>query len=100
MWMAECVSYMEEMSPPVCTMGRKQAGGGTLMLWAMFYLENMGHAIHGNVNLTPTTYLYFVSVQVHLLMSSGILSRIIHPDICKKWFRKFEEHNNEFAVLI
>ncbi|MCI4384032.1 hypothetical protein PGIGA_G00033660 [Pangasianodon gigas] len=46
----------EEMAP-ACTMGRTQAGGGSVMLWAMFCWETLGPGIHVDAILTQTTYL-------------------------------------------
>ena len=43
-----------EHTAPVCTMGRKQ-GRSSGMLWAMFYWETLGPAIHVDVTLTRTT---------------------------------------------
>ena len=35
-----------EHMAPGCTMGRRQAGGGSVMFWAMFCWETLGPAIH------------------------------------------------------
>ncbi|KAK3562667.1 hypothetical protein QTP86_004084 [Hemibagrus guttatus] len=45
-----------EHMAPGCTMRRRQAGGGSVMLWAMFCWETLGPAIHVDVTLTRTTY--------------------------------------------
>ncbi|ROL49569.1 hypothetical protein DPX16_15895 [Anabarilius grahami] len=45
---------------PGCTMGRRQAGGGSVMLWAMFCWETLGPATHVDVTLTRTIYLSIV----------------------------------------
>ena len=45
----------EEVMAPGCTVGRRQAGGGSVMLWAMFCWETLGPAIHVDVNLTRVT---------------------------------------------
>ena len=42
-----------EHMAPGCTMGRRQAGGVSVMLWAIFCWETLGPAIHVDV----TTYL-------------------------------------------
>lgn len=42
---------------PGCTMGRRQANEGCVMLWVMFCWETLGPAIHVGVTLTHTTYL-------------------------------------------
>ena len=44
-----------EVMAPGCTVGRRQAGGGSVMLWAMFCLETLGPSIHVDVNLTCVT---------------------------------------------
>ena len=44
-----------------CTVGRRQASGGSVMLWAMFCWETLGPAIHVDVTLTCTTYLCIVA---------------------------------------
>ena len=41
-----------DVMAPGCTLGRRQAGGGSEMLWAMFCWETLGPAIHVDVNLT------------------------------------------------
>ena len=53
---------------PGCTMGRRQAGGGSVMLWAMFCWETLGPAIHVDVTLTRTTHLSIVADHVHPFM--------------------------------
>ena len=58
----------EEMAPG-CTVGRKQPGGGNVMLWAMFFWETLGPGIHVDVNLTCATYLNMVVDQVHPFMA-------------------------------
>ena len=57
-------------------MGRRQAGGGSLMLWAMFYWETSGPAIHVDVTLTHTTYRSIGADHVHLFMQT------VNPDGC------------------
>ena len=61
---------------PGCTMGRKQSGGGRVMLWAMFCWETLGPAIHVDVTLTRTTYLSIVADRVHTFMET------VFPDYC------------------
>lgn len=59
-----------------CTMGSRQAGGGCVMLWAMFCRETLGPAI-------------YVDVRLGTLHGSAIprwqrpLSRIMPPPPCK-----------------
>ena len=95
-----------EYMAPGCTMGRRQAGGGSVMLWAMFCWETLDPAIQVDVNLTGTTYLSIVADHVHSFMET------VFPDGCglfqsgnaqchkaktvQEWF---EEHNNEFELL-
>jgi len=37
-------------------MGIRQASGDSVMLWALFCWETIGHGIHVDVSLTHTTY--------------------------------------------
>ena len=46
-------------------MVRRQADGGSLMLWAMFCWETLGPAIHVGVTWTRTNYLSIVIDCVH-----------------------------------
>ncbi|KAK3524449.1 hypothetical protein QTP70_029313 [Hemibagrus guttatus] len=42
-----CVRHLPgEHMAPGCTMGRRKAGRGSVMLWAMFCSETLGSAIH------------------------------------------------------
>ncbi|KAK3556264.1 hypothetical protein QTP70_007073 [Hemibagrus guttatus] len=95
-----------EHMAPGCTMGRRQAGRGSVMLWAMFCWETLGPAIHVDVTLTRTTYISIVADHVHPFMDT------VFPECCdlfqqdnapyhkakvaQEWF---DEHNNEFEVL-
>ena len=66
-WMAGCVCVcclLGEHMAPRCTMGRRQAGRGSVMLWATFCWETLGPAIHVDVTLT-LTYLSIVADHVH-----------------------------------
>ena len=95
-----------EHMAPGCTMGRRQAGGGSVMLWAMFCWETLGPAIHVDVTLTRTTYLSIVADHVHPFMETvfpggcGLFQQDNAPchkaKMVQEWF---EEHNNEFEVL-
>ena len=58
-----------EMMAPGCTVGRRQAGGGSVMLWAMFCWETLGPAIRVDINLTRVTYLNIVVHQIHPFMA-------------------------------
>lgn len=50
-----CVHHLWEHIAPRGTMGRRRAGGGSVMLWACW--ETLGPAIHGvDVSLTCTTH--------------------------------------------
>ena len=44
-----------EVMAPGYTVGRRQAGGGSVMLWAMFCWETLGSTIHVDVNLIRVT---------------------------------------------
>ena len=91
---------------PGCTMGRSQAGGGSVMLWAMFCWETLGPAIHVDVTLTRTTYLSIVADHVHSFIETvfpggcGLFQQDNAPchkaKMVQEWF---EEHNNKFEVL-
>lgn len=59
-----------EHMAPRCITGRRQAGGGSVMLWAMFCWETLGLAIHVDVTLTRTTYLSIVADHVHPFMET------------------------------
>ena len=51
-----------EHMAPGCTTGRRQAGRGSVMLWAMFCLVTLGPAIHVDITLTCNTYLHIVAL--------------------------------------
>jgi len=82
-----------EHTAPGCTMGRRQAGGGSVMLWAMFFWETLGTAIHVDVTLTRTTYLSIVVDRVHPFMETvfpggcGLFQQDNAPATKQKWFR-------------
>ena len=61
---------------PACTMGRRQASGGSVMLWAMCCWETLGPAIYNDVNLTCTTYQSIAADHVHTFME------MVFPDGC------------------
>ncbi|KAK3539724.1 hypothetical protein QTP70_012747 [Hemibagrus guttatus] len=91
---------------PGCTMGRRRAGGGSVMLWAMFCWETLGPAIHVDVTLTRTTYLSIVTDHVHLFMEAvfpdgcGLFQQDNAPCHKAKMLQEwFDEHNNQFEVL-
>ncbi|KAK3544669.1 hypothetical protein QTP86_026149, partial [Hemibagrus guttatus] len=90
---------------PGCTMGRRQASGGSVVLCATFCWENLGPAIHVDVTLTRTTYLSNVADYVHPF------KEMVFPDGCGLFQQDnvpcykaqmvlewFDEHN-EFEVL-
>lgn len=52
----------------VSTMGRKKAGGGGKMLWAMFWWVTLGPDIHMDVTLTCSTYRNMVANKVYPFM--------------------------------
>jgi len=84
-------------------MGRRQAGGRSVMLLVMFCWESLGPAIV-NVNLTPTTYLNIVAAYSFMTMvfpgGSGLFQQGNAPchtaHVVQEWF---EEHDEEFKVL-
>ncbi len=81
-----------EHMAPGCTMGRRQAGGGSVMLCAMFCWQTLGPVIHVDVTLTHTTYLSIVTDHVHLFMETvfpggcGLFQQDNAPTK-QKWFR-------------
>ena len=86
-------------------MGRRQADGGSVMLWAMFYWEPLGPAIHVDVILTRTTYLGLGADHEHSFMDMvfphgcGLFQQGNAMPQSKNGSGMFEEHNNEFEVL-
>ena len=52
-----------------CNVGRRQAGGGSVMLWAMFCWETLCPAIYVDANLIRVTDLNIVADQVHPFMA-------------------------------
>ncbi len=63
-----------EHMAPGGTMGRRQASGGSVMLWTMFCWETLGPAFHVDVTLTCTTYLSIAA----LFAITGVKSIHIH----------------------
>ena len=61
---------------PGCTIGRKQAGGGSVMLQATLCWDTLGPATLVDVALTCTTYLINVADHVHPFMETEF------PDGC------------------
>ena len=53
-------------------MGMSQAGGGSVILCAMFCWETLGPASHVIVTLTCTTYLSIVAEHVHHFMETVV----------------------------
>ena len=92
MWMARCVciAYLWEHMAPGCTMGRRQAGGGSVIFWAMFCWETLRPAILVDVTLTLTTWTccYHLGTRYH---STNSESNIVHASVgqgcfgSKKW---------------
>ncbi|KAF7659717.1 hypothetical protein LDENG_00294150 [Lucifuga dentata] len=87
-------------------MGIRQAGGGSVMIWAMFCWETLCPGIHVDVTLTRTTYLNIAAEQAHPFMAvvfpdgSGLFQQDNTPchtaEIVQEWF---EEHDTEFKML-
>ena len=85
----------------------KKAGGGSMMLWAMFCWETLSPDIHVDVTLTRNTYLNIVSDQVYPFMAkvfpdgSGLFQQDNAPCHKTKMLQEwFEEHNNQFKLWI
>ncbi|KAK3540543.1 hypothetical protein QTP70_034300 [Hemibagrus guttatus] len=104
--MARCMCHFpREHMAPGCTMGRRQASGRSVMLWAVFCWETLGPAIHVDVTLTRTTYLSIVADHVYPFMET------VFPDGCgpfqkdnvpcqkTKMFQEWFDEHNEFEVL-
>ena len=70
-WVSARHLHWEHIAPG-CTIGKRQAGGGTVMLWAMFCRETFSPAIHVDVTLTRNTYLIIVANLVHPFMEMDI----------------------------
>ena len=93
---------------PGCTTctTRRQAGRGTVMLWAMLCCKSLAPAIHVDVTLTRTTYLSIVADHVHPFMETvfpdgcGLIRQDNAPghkaEMVQEWF---EEHNNGLQVF-
>ena len=89
-----CVRHLPgEHLAPGYTMGRRKAGGGSVMLWAIFCWETLGPAIHVDGTLTRTTYLNIGADLVHpfmkqySLMAVASFSRIMRRAAQQNWFR-------------
>lgn len=77
-------------------MGIRQAGEGSVMVWAMFYMQTLGPVFHEDVTLTRTTYLSIVTDHTHPIMETVL------PDGCCHFQQdnaQNKEHNNKFEVL-
>jgi len=94
-----------EHMAPGCTLGRRQAGEGSVMLWAMFCWETLGPVIHVDVSLTHTTYLSIVADHVHPFMETVfpggcVLFQQDNAPYCKaKMVQECFEEHSEFEVL-
>ncbi|MCI4382560.1 hypothetical protein PGIGA_G00016250 [Pangasianodon gigas] len=105
MWTDVCARCLRgEDRAPGCTMGRRQAGSGSVMLWAMFCWETLSQGIHVDVTLTRTTYLNIIADPfMATVFPNG--SSLFQQDnvpchtakIVQEWF---EERDKEFKVLI
>ncbi|KAK3566845.1 hypothetical protein QTP86_004548 [Hemibagrus guttatus] len=100
------VAWSDESRFLLHHMGRRKAGRGSVMLWAMFCWETLGHAIHVDVTLTRTTYLSIAADHVHPFMETvfpdgcGLFQQDNAPchkaEMVQEWF---DEHNNMFEVF-
>ncbi|KAK3528676.1 hypothetical protein QTP70_007720 [Hemibagrus guttatus] len=89
-----------------CTMGRRRAGGGSVLLWKMFCWETLGPAVHVDVTVTRSTYLSIVADHVHSFMETlfpdgcGLFQQDNAPchkaEMVQEWF---DDHNNQFEML-
>ncbi|KAK3522147.1 hypothetical protein QTP70_026962 [Hemibagrus guttatus] len=104
-WSDESCFLLHHMAPG-CTMGRRRAGRGSVMLWAMFCWETLGPAIHVDVTVTCSTYLSIAADHLHPFMETlfpdgcDLLQQDNAPchkaEMVQEWF---DEHNNQFEVL-
>lgn len=78
-WPVLVHSLGEKLMVPGCAIGRMQAGGGCLMLWAMFCWATLGPGNHLDVTLSHTIYLNVVADQVHPFMAT------LFPDASFGW---------------
>uniref|UniRef100_A0A9J7X0G0 Tc1-like transposase DDE domain-containing protein n=1 Tax=Cyprinus carpio carpio TaxID=630221 RepID=A0A9J7X0G0_CYPCA len=91
---------------PSCLVTTVQAGGGGVMVWAMFSWHTLGPLVPIGHHLNATAYLSIVSDHVHPFMttmypsSDGYFQQDNAPchkaQIISNWFL---EHDNEFTVL-
>ncbi|KAK3572207.1 hypothetical protein QTP86_026064 [Hemibagrus guttatus] len=102
----DCDDWMCIDFAPGCTMGRRRAGGGSVLLWSMFCWETLGPAVHVDVIVTRSTYLSIVADHVHPFMETlfpdgcGLFQQDNAPchkaEMVQEWF---DDHNNQFEVL-
>lgn len=98
--------FPNEPLAPGCTVGRRQAGGGGIMVWAMFSWGTLGPIIPIEQSLTSVRYLNMVADQVHPFMATvfpagdGVYQQDNAPchkgRIVMDWF---EEHSSDFQVM-
>ncbi|KAK3558608.1 hypothetical protein QTP86_021665 [Hemibagrus guttatus] len=102
-----CVPLLPgEHLAPGCIMGRRRAGGGSVLLRSMFRWETLGPAVHVDVTVTRSNYLNIVTDHVHPFMETlfpdgcGLFQQDNAPchkaEMLQEWF---DEHNNRFEVL-
>lgn len=91
----------EKEMVPGFPMGRRHAGGGSMMLSAMFWWETLSRGIHQDVTLTHLTQLSIVADQVQTFMATvflngnGLFQQGNAPKIVQEWF---EEYDKEFKA--
>lgn len=66
---ARCLAG-EEMTAR-CTVGRRQADEGNVMLWTIFCWKILGPDIHLDVPVTYSTYLKIVVVHFFIMFTDG-----------------------------
>ena len=90
---------------PGCIVGRRQAYGGSVMLWTMFCWKTLGPGIHLDVNFSHATYLttlwtrYTPSWQWYSSMAVATQQDNVPchtAQIIQEWS---EQHDVEFKVL-
>nr|KAF6379110.1 hypothetical protein mMyoMyo1_009944 [Myotis myotis] len=91
---------------PTCMSTILQAGGGSVMVWGMFFWLDLGSLIHVEQRLNSTTYLSIIANQVQPIMlmvypkGDGFFQQDNAPChsayIVQEWF---QEHEGDFTLL-
>lgn len=77
--------------------GRKKAGGGIVMLWAVFCWETWGAGFHVDVTLTRTTLFQEpLFIEMAFPKGSGLIQKDNEctPDLCISNFQPLQNNQN------